>query len=220
MSMLRRRPSLVLVVLGLGLTAGACKGDPPTPKLFDEEGAWSLVRYDIEGSGDLKEIDVNNRRDAFLLSFDSHEKVVTSAACVETENDTPASSSCLLTPGTTDWFCHCYAYDFVREQMLWQEFDAGDIPPDVSLADLDEADGGEATAGETGGGGGEATDQTLIELAEIMGVSSTYNFRPLPLGLFGSDGETSRFVFQIRADSVFDRVYDDPDGRQGCEPCI
>ena len=52
MSMHRRRPFLLLVVLGL--TASACKGEEPTPKLFDEDGTWSLVRYDLEGTGDLR----------------------------------------------------------------------------------------------------------------------------------------------------------------------
>jgi len=217
MPMQRRRLFLLPGVLGLSLSVGACKEDPPTPKLFQEDGVWSVVNYDLTGSGDLKEIDTMNRRDAFMLHFDATEQVVTTASCVEDATDTPASSTCLLTPTTTEWLCQCFGYDFVRDEMLWREFDAGDIPPDVSLADLDDPGGGMASG--TDGGGGDG-DDTLISLAEIPDVSSTYNFRPLPEGVFGSDGESSRYIFEARAASLFDRVFDDPDGRPGCEPCI
>lgn len=208
------RPSvLVLGALGLALT-GACKDDPPTPKLFEEEGAWSVIRYDLDGTTGLVDINNANRRDAFMLSFDSHIRVVTTAACVEREGDTVADSSCLLNPSDTFWDCQCFAYDYVNDEMLWREFNPGDIPPDVSLAAADEP--GDGTTGGGGGGG----DDTLITLSEIPDINSTYNFRPLPDGVFGSDGVVSRFIFQKRSPSVFGRAYEDPDGRPGCEPCV
>ncbi|MEX1363289.1 MAG: hypothetical protein AB1Z98_09195 [Nannocystaceae bacterium] len=211
----RRSLFFVSGVLASSLLAGGCKEDPTTPKLFEEAGAWSLIRYDLEGAGDLSDIDVNNRRDAFLLHFDDVERVVTAAACVDDSTDTPANSSCLLTPSSTEWQCACYGYDFVREQMLWREFEPGDLPPEVSLDDIDQDAGMDS-----GTGGGTPLEDSLINLAAVPDINSTYTFRPLPEDLFGSNGEDSRYVFEARAGSVFERVYDDPDGRPGCEPCI
>ncbi len=210
------RPSLlVLGALGLCVT-GACQGDPPPPKLFQEEGAWSVVSYDLEGSGSQQDVNDSNRRDAFMLSFDSSERVVTAAACIEQEGDTVADSPCLLSAETTYWDCRCFSYAFEREQMLWREFNAGDIPPKVSLSDADDPPAGGSSSG---GGGGGGDGDTLVIVAEIPDVSSTYNFRPLPTDVFGSDGESSRFVFQKKAGSVFDRVFEDPEGRAPCSPC-
>ncbi|MEM7154171.1 MAG: hypothetical protein AAF799_15090 [Myxococcota bacterium] len=216
--MSKSRSSLHLVpgILGLSLVLGACAGDEETPKLFDEEGVWSVIRYDLEGSGDLKDIDTMNRRDAFMLSFDSAERIVTAAACIGDANETPASSSCLLTPSETDWDCKCYAYDYVGDQMLWHEFQAGDIPPDVSLANVDDS---APADDESGGGSGAGEDQTIVDLSDIEDVASTFNFLPLPDGLFGSNGVSSRYTFQGRAGSVFDPVFND-DIRETCEPCI
>jgi hypothetical protein len=213
MSMPRRPSLLVLAALGLASTVGACKDDPPPPKLFQEQGTWSVIRYDLEGNGQQRDIDVMSRRDAFMLYFDASERVVQSAACVETDLDTVANSLCLINPDDTHWSCRCFAYDFVRDEQLWREFNAGDMPPDVKLSDMDDAD-----AGDSGGGGGDG--DTLVKVSELEGVSSTFNFRPLPEGVFGSNGENTRFVMQKRADSQFDRVFDDPDGRPGCEPCV
>lgn len=216
MSKTRSSLSLAPAILGLSLALGACNGDEETPKLFDEEGVWSVIRYDIEGSGDLKDIDTMNRRDAFMLSFDSAERIVTAAACIGDPSEDPSSSSCLLTPSETDWECQCYAYDYVGDEMLWHEFQAGDIPPEVSLANVDDAPS-EDESGDGGGGAGE--DQTIVNLTGIEDVASTYNFLPLPNGLFGSNGASSRYTFQARATSVFDPVYND-EIRETCEPCI
>lgn len=217
MSMLRRPTLFVLAVLGLA--AGACKEDPPTPKLFDEQGVWSVIVYDLEGTGAQADIDVDTRRDSFLFKFDKSEKVVQTAACIETDADTVADSLCLRTPDDTHWSCRCFAYDFVEDQQLWREFNAGDIPPEVKLSDADDPAGGE-TGGTSSGGGGGGTGDTLVQVSEIEDVNSTFNFRPLPEGVFGSNGISSRFVMQKRADSLFDKVSMDPDGRPGCEPCV
>jgi hypothetical protein len=218
------RPSLfVLGALGLCLT-GACQDDQPPPKLFQEAGVWSVVSYDLEGTGSQQDINNANRRDAFMLSFDSHAKVVTTAACIESDGDTVADAPCLLSADTTRWDCRCFGYDFVSEEMLWREFNAGDLPPKVSISEADDPPapmgGSESGGSEGGGGGGGGDGDTLITVAEIMEVASTYNFRPLPLDVFGSNGDSSRFVFQKRAGSVFDKVFDDPDGRPTCSPCL
>lgn len=218
-----RRPSLlVLAALGLGLTAGACKEDPPTPKLFDEQGTWSVIRYDLEGNGDLRDVDVMTRRDSFMLQFDAAEKVVTTAACIETDADDVSNSLCLINPQDTRWDCRCFGYDFVREEQLWREFNPGDIPPVVSLSASEDPPpaGGTGGTGTGGGDGGGGDGDTLVLVAEIMDVNSTFNFRPLPEGVFGSDGVVSRFVMQKRADSLFEKVFEDPEGRAACSPCI
>ena len=223
MSMPRRSTLLVLTALGLGLAAGGCKDDPPTPKLFQERGTWSVVTYDLEGTGTQQDIDVMSRRDSFLIQFDTAEKVVTTAACVETDADTVADSLCLINPDDTHWSCRCFGYDFVRDQQLWREFTAGDVPPVVKLSDMDDpnADGGGGDTGTSsgGGGGGGGTGDTIVQVSEIEDVNSTFNFRPLPEDVFGSNGTSSRFVMQKRADSLFDKVFEDPEGRPPCTPC-
>ncbi len=208
------------VVLGLSLGAGACKEEVTTPKLFEEAGVWSVVKYDLEGSGETRDIDNMNRRDAFMIAFDDVEGVVTTASCVDDDNPeaTPANSGCRLSASTTRWSCSCYGYDFVREEMLWREFNAGDVPPEVSLEGMDEPPASDETG--TGGGGAGPEGDTSVFVAEVPDINSTYNFRPLPEGIFGSNGMTSRYILEARAGSLIDQVFEDPDGRPTCDPCI
>ena len=49
--------------------------DTEPKTLFDEDGAWTLVEYDID-EGSFSDLD-DNREDAFLLSFKKSEHVVT-----------------------------------------------------------------------------------------------------------------------------------------------
>jgi hypothetical protein len=239
--MMHVRPILsALSVLCLAATVG-CKEDPPTPTLFDEAGAWTLTRYDLEGSGDVMPINNNLRENAFMLLFEPEVKVVTTAACVNpVEGEfTPANSSCLLAPSDTQWQCRCFAYAFEEDKMLWREFDAGTIPPEVTFEMMADggntppaggtAAGGTGDAGGTAGGGADAGAETggtpagadhQISLAEVADIAGSYTFLTLPLDVFGSNGSTSRFIFQTRSPLLFDRVYEDPDGRPGCTPCI
>lgn len=213
----------LLGALGLCLPAGACNNEePPTPTLFDEAGAWSVITYDLEGSGQLTDINNDNREDAFMLSFDPEARVVTSAACIEPgQNITPANSPCFVSASTTEWECRCFAYDFVREQMLWREFNAGEVPPEVSLDANDEPMGGDSGTGGAGSGGGAPAvgEDVLVNVAEIEDVAATFNFRPLPLDLFGSNGETSRYILRARTPAVFTLALEDPD-RATCTPCV
>lgn len=206
-----RRPSL-LVLAALGLAAGGCQDDPPPSKLFQEAGVWSVITYDLEGNGEQADVDVMTRRDSFLLHFDNAARVVTTAACVETDADTVADSLCLINPDDTHWSCRCFGYAFEEDQQLWREFNAGDTPPVVKISDSENGAG-------TTGGGGEGTGDTIVQVSEIMDVNSTFNFRPLPEDVFGSNGISSRFVMQKRADSLFDKVYEDPE-RPTCTPCV
>lgn len=225
-------------VVCLTATVG-CKEDPPIPTLFEEEGAWSLIRYDLVGDGDVQMLNNSQRENAFMLLFDTSNNVVTAAACVnEAEGQfTPADSSCRLSADDSSWQCSCYGYAFENEKMLWREFEAGGVPPEVSFDEM--ADGGNTPppatgdAGGSGGsggatdGGGDAADGGVtptgdfeINLAEASGLAGAYTFLPLPPGLFGSNGTASRFVFQTKSALLFDQVFEDPEGRAGCSPCI
>ncbi|MBC8071216.1 MAG: hypothetical protein IAG13_23015 [Deltaproteobacteria bacterium] len=220
-----------IALLGAGLALGltACS-EPPPGKLFDEDGVWSLVQYDIgTGLDDLP----TPRKDAFMLDFDAEQKVVTTAACTSEENSsvTPANSPCRLTPATTEWQCQCFSYAFQEEIMQWQEFPAGTaMPPKVKFdRDLvDTAGGGGGGSDEgTGSGGGDGGESggaegevTVITVTELPDRADTYDFRPLPTGVFGSNN-VSHFILEARAESTFNQVYDDEEERKAyCEPCV
>lgn len=215
------------VVLGAALVTAllgtACKEDPPPGKLFDEDGAWELVQFDLDGSGYTPVVmpGVTVRDEAFLLKLDAKARVAQTAMCAETENQSPENSPCRGAVQDTLWFCHCFAYAFVEDQMQWRQFQPGDTPPKVEF----DADGGSPSGPATGGSGGEtgASDpaaDTMIQLSEIPGVQGEYEFSPLPIGVFGSDGMVSRFRFQQRVPSIFNQVFEDPDGRAPCQPCV
>ncbi len=218
---------LPLVCVCLLAATGGCKTEPPE-QLFDEDGVWSLVRYDI-GLG-FEDVPPQQRGDAFLLKFTAERRVAETAACVSATQASPADSPCLIDSANTFWRCSCYSYAFVKDQMQWREFKAGAEPPEVEFdpenlgADAGD-DGGAMSTGATGsdgGGGGESGASsgrdTLIQLSAVTERADTYDFRPLPAGIFASDGVTSHFVFETRARSKFDPVRDDPQG--ACEPCV
>jgi hypothetical protein len=238
------------------LAAGGCK-EEETPTLFDEGGAWSLVRYDLTGQGDLSPINTEVRENAFMLLFNDSRNVVTTAACIDPDAGTvtPVDSLCRREPSNTQWECKCYAYAFEESLMKWVEFSAGTVPPSVSFDGSEPAGdggggdggggGGSGTAGGTADGGGGTADggggtadggggtadgggddgstaggAHTIQVNEVMDQAGTYTFRSLPAGVFGSNGESSRFIFQTRSPLLFDQVFEDPEGRPSCEPCI
>lgn len=217
------------------LTTFGCEEEGPG-KLFDEEGVWELTSFTLSGAGVT---DVSrNRAGTFFLKFDTKNRVVQTAMCANREAATPDNSEC---EGFTDsqWHCQCFAYGFEEDQMAWQEFDAGTEPPKVKVgqtesdpppsdgAETDEGSGSESGGGESSGGGeagggdeppaGGPVHQFTV--AEFATIGSTYDFTPLPAGLFGSDGIGSKFVFQKKANSKFDPVLEG-DERPTCQPCI
>lgn len=209
----------------------ACGSDGPPPPLFNEDGVWSLVQYDL-GDG-LNEINPNSRKDAFLLKFNRHKKVVSAAACTseETNNVTPDDSPCKQTPEQTEWQCRCFSYAFQEEVMQWQEFPPGTAMPPKVTFDPNLSNAGQMTAGgESGGGSGSEGGSgggdgggvvTVITTSELPDRADTYDFRPLPAMLFGSDGSTSHYIFEQRAVTLFDDAYEDMEGRKAyCEPCL
>ena len=210
-------------------TTGGCKEDEGPGKLFEEDGTWELVQYDI-GDG-LAAVDAQNREEAFMLKFDAGQQVVQTAMCAENETQTPTTSLCRLLENETQWFCRCFAYAYEGDRMLWQEFQPGETPPMVTFTDDGMSSTPPATSGgggdtDTDGGGGGETGAapsgggTEITVAPFGMISSTYGFRPLPTGVFGSQGASSNFIFSQKARSKFDQVFEDPDGRPSCTPCI
>lgn len=234
-SFVQRHRAIVLVATGLVAILAGCS-DPPPGTLFDEDGVWSLVEYDIgDGLNDLPQA----RKDAFLLKLDKKNKVATAASCTSESMNftTPDNSPCHSSEPETEWQCRCFAYAFQEEVMQWQEFAPGAAMAPKVKFDPDafnmSGGGGEESGGGTGdgtgSGGGEGGsesggmsggDLTVITISELPDRSDTYDFRPLPLGLFGGDF-TSHFIFEARASTLIDQVYMDDEGRKAyCEPCL
>ena len=219
------RAMICSAVLAATASLGGCGGDDGPGKLFEESGTWEVVQYNLEG-GELEEVNTMTREAAFLLQFTPGKKVVQTAMCGQSDRSTPDDSRCRLSPSSTDWYCGCFAYAFEGERMRWVEFEAGQDPPSVKIDGQQSDPPAEGTGG-TGGtgdppdtGGGETSPGTEIMLSEFATIANTYLFTPLPANIFGSNGSSSRFMVQQKTPTLFDQVFDDPDGRNVCEPCI
>jgi hypothetical protein len=171
---------------------GGCDDDDGPSKLFDERGTWSLSQFAADSESLLQSSDGPSgiRRDAFLLQFDPDLGAVAAATCAGSnapDNDTPSNSSCRRDTAQI-WTCSCYGYSFVDSAMVWQEYAPGETPPKPKApADF--------VAG---------TDEgSVLTVGEVNDAAFTYLFFPLPEGLFGSNGTTSRHVFVQKADSVY-----------------
>jgi hypothetical protein len=201
---------LSLAALVLGQAAG-CSEDEGIPKLVEENGVWSLQSYDIAGEGSMRNIDTMTRGDAFLLEFDSSINVVTAAWCGLDESDTPNNSTCRLQPDAANWYCRCFGYAYEGSRMRWAEFQAGGTPPAVTLGGVQPMPTGESE-GETGDEGAPSGEGGEMILSAVAAQASTYDFSPLPEGVFASDGESSRYRMQQKAPRLFDEV--------SCTPCV
>lgn len=223
-------------LIATALSTAACADDPGPGKLFDEDGVWELETFALEGSG-LEQL-ADLRSGEFLMRFDNENRVVQTAMCANNERATPTNSEC---EGVSDsqWFCRCFAYDFVEADMAWLEFEAGATPPVVKVGDAEQVDAGggdEETAGDTDtdgageeggeeGGAEEGGDEApaggihTLTVAEIAGAAATIDFTPLPFEAFGSNGTSSKYTFVKKAGSVYDVVLEDPE-RPSCQPCI
>lgn len=179
---------LIPASISLCVLAGGCQEEGYVT-LFDEDGTWSLISHDVEGSGTFKTIDSANREDKFLLRF-----VRTSAAesepagklaaatCIDVSDD-----SGLTTSSCNDGFtCRCFNYSFNETTMIFTEF---------------EGEGGflyTPAEGEPAPG-----EPVAVVVSEVEDNNVTFVFRPLPSRLFESDATGSAYELRQKANSLF-----------------
>lgn len=195
-----RKPAALALIAPLALAAavsGGCNNDPQYVTLFEEDGAWSLVMYNIEGSYVAN--DSTNRRDKFLMYFDRTSAAearpagrMAAATCIDAMGDQSLKSSAC----DAGFTCRCFDYTFEDATMVMAEY----APAGGELYVPEE---GEPTPGEP----------VTVFLSEVEESVNTYNFKPLPFMLFESDQMESQYHFRQKAASVFDET--------GCfEPCF
>ncbi len=156
--------------------------------VFDEDGVWAVVAYDLDNSG---LVDVfTSREGGFMLKFHQKKGVVEAASCQDDSgNQTVTSSGCHSDPNSV-FACRCFAYEFVENIMRWVEYEAGSAPPSVPGVIVNDSEG--AMEG-----------HTQILVGESATVMATKSLAPLPRGLFGGTDE-STFVIQQKAPVLWD----------------
>lgn len=168
-------------------------------RLFDETGVWALEQFALEGTG-FQSID-QSRVNRFLLRFSPDEGVVAAANCHnEGASMGVTDSTCDLSAATSTWACRCFAYSFDESRMVWQEFAPGEDPPPIGDPAVEDSGAHEI-------------------MLEATSAQRTYQFGSLPDGLFESDGQTSKHVFQIKATSIWDNMDVNGDGNPDLEGC-
>jgi len=175
----------LLTVAAIATLASGCKDDEPIP-LFDEQGTWFLKLFDIDGTG-LTNFDLAQRENQFLIHFDQESKIVASSGCLDSMGQTDITETLC----DIDTFqCRCFTYEFEETRMTWTEFTPkGKTPvPDPPM---------ESTAPKVG-------EPYTITVEAYPESGQTYRYSTLPYGLFNSDGETSRYVFQTFGDMAFE----------------
>jgi hypothetical protein len=190
------------------VTLSGCKEEDT--RLFDETGVWALEKYSLDGSPFE---DINQaRKNRFLLRFMPNDPeigdggIVAAAACHEMGSSVDVTASSCTNAAYSQWSCQCFVYTYTGSKMVWQEFAPGETPPAV----------GTPGDGETDGMGSGAHELTVSAFGET---AATYLFDPLPLGLFNSDGDLSKHVFQIKADTLWTNVDVDADGTLDLDMC-
>ena len=184
-----RITNVYLVATAAVLALVSCQEEDT--RLFDENGVWALERYSLDGTPYQ---DINQgRKNRFLLRFKPDDGVVAAAACHEQGDDVDVNASSCTNATLATWSCQCFSYTYEGSRMVWQEFAPGDTPPPVGAVGSGETDDTDATAHE-------------VELSVFGETAATYQFDSLPPGLFNSDGDLSKHVFQIKADTVWTDV--------------
>lgn len=158
----------------------------------EETGVWALQQYALDGG---PHVDIaKNRKNRFLLRFKPKDGVVAAAACHEENTAVDVNGSNCTNAALSSWSCWCFAYTHDGNTMLWQEFEPGDLPPPV---------------------GAGAHEVFISEVPD----TSFYEFSPLPVGLFNSDGEVSRYIFEKKADVLWTMTDINQDGVNDLDSC-
>jgi hypothetical protein len=181
-------------------------GPEEVPKLFEESGVWTLDRYSLDGTP-YQEVN-QGRKNKFLLRFKPDDGVLAAAGCRDDMEDIDVDSSSCTNTALSNWSCQCFAYTYEGSRMVWQEFAPGDVPPAVGAVD-----GGDGTDGGTGTGAHE------VMLSKYGETAATYEFDSLPDGVFSSDGDIAKHVFQLKADTIWTTVDINEDGMLDLERC-
>jgi hypothetical protein len=204
MSSSRAITTAAVIVALASLTS--CKEEDT--RLFDETGVWTLEKYSLDGTP-FQDV-TQSRKNHFLLRFKPDDGVVAASACHEDGTDVDVNGSSCTNASVATWSCQCFAYTYEGSTMVWQEFQPGEPPPEVGSP---AGDGTGDTGGTMGGGAHELT-------VEAFGDSTaTYTFASLPMGLFNSDGDLSKHVFTLKADSVWFDVDINQDGTADHDEC-
>jgi len=177
--------------LSLCVLAGGCE-EEGFVTLFDEEGTWSLISYDLEGSGTYETIESTNRIDKFLMHFvrtsaEGAEPAgkVAAATCIDLGGDQSlTSSSC------NDGFtCRCFNYSYNEATMTFTEYEAANA---TLYAPME----GEPAPGEP----------VAVFLSTVDNNDFQFIFKPLPSRLFQSDAMISGYQMRNKADSLFEQT--------------
>lgn len=175
------------------LVSVACKEEEEEPRAFEENGTWSLQEWAPDGADFSSLKDTTARRDAFLLRFAESKGFVAAAACSSPVDDppdfSPASSRCNSGDADQDrvWDCKCFSYDWTTEfSHVWLGYEPdGGKPPNPNTAD---------------------PEKTTTVSADTSDVENNIRLSPLPPELFDSDGESSVYLFQLKADRLMDET--------------
>lgn len=205
--MLNARSSLRMSLFATAAVLALVSCKEEDTRLFDETGVWTLDRYSLDGTP-YQEIN-QGRKNKFLLRFKPDDSVVAAAACHEEGFDVDVNSSSCTNAALSTWSCQCFSYLYDGSQMIWQEFAPGDTPVPVGAVG-----GGDGT--DTGGMEGTAH---AVNLSAFGATAATYQFDTLPVGVFNSNGDVSKHVFQQKADTIWTTIDVNEDGMLDLEMC-
>jgi hypothetical protein len=156
-------------------------GDAP---FSDEHGVWTMTAYSLDGAA-YEDLAPSRKKD-LLMRFDADSGRLAVASCHVTEgpivHEDLNAGGCITNTSLASWYCNCFAYEYEGDQMLWQEFAPDATPPETV----------EVSSG-----------AVIVHVAEVDGVQDR-EFGPAPLGLWESDGATSRYHFLQKATFVWD----------------
>ncbi len=201
--------TVVTTAAALALVSSTSCGPEEDTRLFDETGVWTLEKYSLDGTPYQ---DINQgRKNRFLLRFKPDDAVLAAAACYEQNFEVDVNSSSCTNAPLAVWSCQCFSYLYEGSRMVWQEFPPGDMPAPVGAVD-----GGDGTGGGDGDG---MVGSHEVNVSAFGETTATYEFDSLPTGLFNSDGDLSKHVFQIKADTIWTDVDVNADSILDLEEC-
>lgn len=180
--------ALLITACALPVLAAGCKDDAPA-KLFDDSGTWVLRLFRVEDGDEIGGFSAASRVDRFMIHYDQENEVVAAATCRDSMGNTNLTESLCDLSGPAGYQCRCFDYDFTSNMMIWTEF-----APKGQTLPPEHKEEGVLQPGEPFG----------IAIEEYMSISNAYRYRPLPYGLFNSDGQSSEYVFEERSETLID----------------